>query len=214
MKRLRNILAFFPVFAVLPVLTVAACKGDPNKTKLQYVPDMADSPALKSQRDFLQPPEGTVTYVPDREKADFLPPDDAAKLGVKSTGRDRVFYPAWDVRKGHATRYATTSDQSETMLENPLKPSAENSEKGKALWGTFCITCHGADGGGKGSIADVYPLQPANLLSKQYLNRKDGFYFHVITHGIRTMPGYGHAISPEERWLIALYIHDLQKAAQ
>ena len=38
-----------------------ACTKNPDQTKMQYVPDMADSAALKSQRDFLQPPEGTVT---------------------------------------------------------------------------------------------------------------------------------------------------------
>jgi cytochrome c5 len=167
---------------------------------------MADSAAMKSQRDFLQPPEGTVTYLPDRERVE---------TGfVKYSGRERTFYPAWDVGAGHVSRHATNSDQAETMLQNPLSPSPENSEKGTVLWGKFCTTCHGADGAGKGPIADAYPLQPANLLTKTYANRKDGFYFHTITYGIRTMPGYGHAISPEERWLIALYIHDLQKAAQ
>lgn len=39
---------------------MASCTKDPNQTKLQYVPDMADTAALKSQRDFLQPPEGAV----------------------------------------------------------------------------------------------------------------------------------------------------------
>ena len=34
--------------------------GDPNKTKVQYVPDMADAPTMKPQENFLEPPEGSV----------------------------------------------------------------------------------------------------------------------------------------------------------
>jgi mono/diheme cytochrome c family protein len=34
--------------------------GDPTQTKVQYVPDMADSPTMKPQESFLEPPEGAV----------------------------------------------------------------------------------------------------------------------------------------------------------
>lgn len=34
--------------------------GDSSQTKVQYVPDMADSPTLKPQENFLEPPEGSV----------------------------------------------------------------------------------------------------------------------------------------------------------
>lgn len=40
---------------------LVACNGSPDTTKLQYVPDMADGPQVKAQRDFLAPPEGSVT---------------------------------------------------------------------------------------------------------------------------------------------------------
>lgn len=42
------------------VLTAVACSRDPGITKLQYMPDMADSPTQKTQRNYIDPPEGSV----------------------------------------------------------------------------------------------------------------------------------------------------------
>ena len=47
---------------VLIVLFILSCKRDGNLTKLQYAPDMADSPTVKSQQEYLDPPEGSVSY--------------------------------------------------------------------------------------------------------------------------------------------------------
>jgi mono/diheme cytochrome c family protein len=41
-------------------MLLSACDKDPNATKLQYMPDMADAPTVKAQEDFLDPPEGSV----------------------------------------------------------------------------------------------------------------------------------------------------------
>jgi mono/diheme cytochrome c family protein len=40
--------------------TLAACTENPNQTKLQYFPDMADSPAFKTQGNYIDPPEGSI----------------------------------------------------------------------------------------------------------------------------------------------------------
>ncbi len=39
---------------------LAACTDNPNETKLQYFPDMADSPAFKTQGNYINPPEGSI----------------------------------------------------------------------------------------------------------------------------------------------------------
>ncbi len=43
------------------MFSLAACKKAPNQTKLTYMPDMADSPKMKAQLNFLDPPEGSIT---------------------------------------------------------------------------------------------------------------------------------------------------------
>lgn len=50
---------FRPVMALVALLS-ACSPSDPSVTKLQYVPDMADAPTVKTQRDYLDPPEGSV----------------------------------------------------------------------------------------------------------------------------------------------------------
>lgn len=62
-------------FAVLTLL-VSACE-DQGKTKIQYMPDMADAPITKAQREYLDPPEGAVAmndlpYGKSPEDANFL----------------------------------------------------------------------------------------------------------------------------------------------
>ncbi len=39
-----------------------------------------------------------------------------------------------------------------------------------------------------------------------------GYYFDVITNGIRTMPAHGDQIPVEDRWAIAAYIKALQRS--
>jgi mono/diheme cytochrome c family protein len=51
-----------------------SCRFDPNQTKLTYMPDMADGPVAKPQRNYLDPPVGSVAmnailYPKDEETA-------------------------------------------------------------------------------------------------------------------------------------------------
>ena len=43
-------------------LTSCKCQVDGNQTKLQYMPDMATSPVARSQREYLDPPEGSISH--------------------------------------------------------------------------------------------------------------------------------------------------------
>lgn len=153
-------------------LMLCGCHGDPNETKMQYTPDMADSAAIKSQREFLEPPEGSVALT-------------------------AILYPA-------------TIEESEKVLQNPFPANEQVVAKGKQLYNTYCIVCHGADAKGQGFLGDTYP-RPPDLTIEPNLKRGDGFFFHKITFGGPIMPGYGHAISAHERWQIVHYLRVLQK---
>ena len=48
------------LFFGLGVVFLSSCDKDPNATKLQYMPDMADSPTVKAQEDYISPPDGSV----------------------------------------------------------------------------------------------------------------------------------------------------------
>jgi mono/diheme cytochrome c family protein len=151
---------------------VAGC-WDNNTTKLQYMPDMADSPTVKAQEGYLDPPEHSVAM--------------------------------------NAILYPKTIEESEQMLRNPYPNSEEILAKGQELFTTFCGSCHGASGAGEGTVSSYFPGIP-NIAGEIYRNRQDGFFFSRITTGVGRMPGYGHAISPNERWYIIHHLRTLQKA--
>lgn len=150
---------------------LAGCRYDGTDTKMQWAPDMADSPATKAQRSYLDPPEGSV---PMRS----------------------IFYPK-----------SNTDAETQLSMPEQVARNPQGEAKGKELFDTFCIPCHGADAKG-GSIHPA--IVPPDLTHPVYRDHKDGFFFYTITFGHTIMPSYGHAISPDERWYIVRYLRALQ----
>ena len=59
------------------LLIWCACEQDGNLTKIQYMPDMADTPTVKPYREYLDPPEGSIAidavfYPESPEQAETL----------------------------------------------------------------------------------------------------------------------------------------------
>jgi len=101
-------------------------------------------------------------------------------------------------------------------LENPLDPTNENIESGKYAFQTFCITCHGELGDGKGFLhtSGKYIYPPATLISNKMINKPDGEIYHSISVGYGIMGAHGSQIKPDDRWRIVLYIrNNLQKGS-
>jgi len=102
-------------------------------------------------------------------------------------------------------------------LKNPYKTTAENIEKGKALFqgGATCFTCHGKEGKGDGLAAPGLDPSPRNFTSAAFhAMRTDGELFWVIRDGIpgtAMMPMVGSVITEDEAWLILLYERSLGK---
>jgi mono/diheme cytochrome c family protein len=101
-------------------------------------------------------------------------------------------------------------------LVNPYLPTEEVIERGKLIFNTFCIHCHGKGGAGDGFLftSGLYPLQPKNLSGETGRNLKDGEIFHTITLGIRSMGAHGSQIRPDDRWKLIIYIRKLQDDAR
>jgi mono/diheme cytochrome c family protein len=142
-----------------------------------------------------------IQYMPDMADAPTVkaqenyldPPDHAVKVNA-------VFYPA-------------TAEEAELKLENPHPSDPATLESGKALYEKVCVTCHGADGKGLHKLGKTFP-NPPDISTAAYAARKDGFFFHRITFGAASMPGYGHSTSAAERWKIIRYLRTLQQQVQ
>jgi mono/diheme cytochrome c family protein len=99
-------------------------------------------------------------------------------------------------------------------LINELEPDFENLERGKRMYGIYCLQCHGEKGDGLGSlyVNKKYTYPPASLLSEKMMANPEADIYHVITVGHGIMGEHGSMIKPADRWKIAMYIkNELQK---
>jgi len=103
-------------------------------------------------------------------------------------------------------------------------------QRGQTMFTTYCFPCHGVNGRGNGPVNETATVltetgehgtswvPPSNLVATledgtlQYgpENYPEGKLFHVITHGIRNMAGYGSQIRVDDRWAVVAYVRALQ----
>jgi mono/diheme cytochrome c family protein len=100
-------------------------------------------------------------------------------------------------------------------LVNPFLPTDEVLARGKLIFTTFCIGCHGVLAKGDGQLysSGLYPLKPKDLTAEAIAKLKDGQIYHTITLGFGSMMPHGAQIRPEDRWKLVLYVRMLQKQA-
>ena len=103
-------------------------------------------------------------------------------------------------------------------LKNPFPVTVATLEEGKSLYVNMCSHCHGYEGQGDGSIVKLQKFPAPPSYSKGTSSRggamkdlTDGKIFHTITYGVNLMGPHKYQLTPEERWKIVMYVHELQK---
>jgi mono/diheme cytochrome c family protein len=101
-------------------------------------------------------------------------------------------------------------------LVNPFLPTDDVLARGKLMFTTFCIGCHGELGKGDGQLfkSGLYPLKPRDISAEPTARRPDGQIYHTITLGFGFMMPHGAQVRPDDRWKLVLYIRVLQKEAK
>jgi len=164
---------------ILTILLAACQPGDQPGS--EYMPDMARGPAYKA-------------FAPNR----------ATRSGI--TMQRPV--PGTIARGYHPFHYAKGDAEGERAgreLTNPFHPTPATLDKGKALYETYCLVCHGEQGKGDGPIASKIP-PPPSYKSERLIGFLPGRFFQVVTLGSNKMPSYAAQLSPDDRWLIITYI--------
>ncbi len=189
--------------AILGILT--SCGKNPNDTGTEFAPNMYHSVAYEpltqtegelntinpNGLNMREPVKGTV---PQKKYAD------SQELNEAFLKQDLI---SRTIKSGEMTT-------SENVLSNPLEATPENIEAGRIQYERFCQHCHGEGGKGDGAVGKIYkgvPIYSSDALK----DLNDGHIFHVITHGKGRMWPHGSQITPENRWKIVLYVHELQK---
>ena len=193
MNKSRVIIAVF--FAIAIQVAVSSC-SDKRSPGLEYARNMYDP----------------LAYNPDQPNKNFkngqtaqLPPANTTPVGY-TQGDDN--YP--NTLEG----YQAAGEN----LSNPLPVSTQTLEQGKALYLNMCSQCHGLQGQGDGAIIKMqkFPAPPSysNGTSSRGGAMKDltdGKIYHTITHGVNLMGPHRSQLTPNERWKIVMYVHELQK---
>lgn len=83
-------------------------------------------------------------------------------------------------------------------------------KKGKKLFKANCLSCHGINADGKGSMAKYFKTKPADLI-KMSNNHKDGDFFWKIKTGKGDMPGFKNKLAQNDIWNLVNFIQSLSK---
>ncbi len=109
-----------------------------------------------------------------------------------------------------------TPDNADRLV-NPRTRTAESLNRGKWVYQTYCLVCHGESGRGDGpvSLQGGGPFPGVRSLVTDSMSRKsDGYLYGTIVDaqgmGRGLMPGYGDKVRGIDRWDLVNYVRSLQ----
>lgn len=167
------------------ILATRRQHGEPH---LRLFNEMVDSPAVGTQSSAPALPGGLSQLAP--------PP------GAFPRGAVHARFGASPEERARAGR----------ELKNPVAPSHEALARGRAVYQSFCLHCHGAKGRGDGGVARAFPALSFSLAGRSSFDLPDGELFHIITHGRNAMPSHAAQVPVEDRWRLVHHLRDLQRA--
>lgn len=175
--------------ALLPLLVIS-CKKDKPAPEYIFM-DMMDSPATIPGR-----PNRLFRY----ENSLLMPPEGSLQ-------QNYIPFPT----EGNA-------DDIAAKLVNPVPRTMEYMKRGKVVFETFCMECHGEKAEGDGTILNRdghstgFP-RPPTLHSKKIRKWSDGRIYYVIMNGQNNvMPSYAARIPEVDRWSVIHYLRALDKS--
>lgn len=173
-----------PLAAVLlGALLSAGCSAEGERRGRAFMPEMFDAVPVESYA----PLEGT--------EGKRLPPEGTV--------------PA----SGGPFPYGTGPEEAlraGAELVNPLEPAEAEVARGKTVYETVCIVCHGPGGQGDGPIIGRFP-NPPSLTAPRAVALPDGQVVHIVARGQGLMPSHAAQVLPLDRWRVTLYLRTLQQ---
>ena len=102
--------------------------------------------------------------------------------------------------------------EAEKNRKNPVAPDRESIQRGRNLFSSQCVWCHGPKGDGKGELALADNLPTPDFTAAQQKKRTDGELFYILVHGHGGMPGQGSRLREKQKWDLINFIRSLAPA--
>lgn len=192
---MNKVLIICTAFLTVATASVITSCSNNRSTGIEYARNMYDP----------------IAYNPDQPNKNFKDGKTAQTppAGTSPVGFDKmVDYP--NTPEGYQAASAG--------LSNPLPVTVPTLEQGKTLYLNMCSHCHGNEGKGDGSIVKMekFPAPPSystgtSSRGGSMKDLTDGKIFHTITYGVNLMGPHKYQLTPEQRWKIVMYVHELQK---
>lgn len=184
-----------------------ATSDDAGRRNFVFAPDMAETPGYEAHdanpdlpdgAGLQRPPPGSIPrgYLPLHQGDVTL--DLATPLWREMSDAQRA---AWDA-------YGPGWDW--PRMDEPAQ--AALLARGRHVYETFCLVCHGAGGKGDGPVTKRGVPPPRPFHDPEILGMSDGRLFRSITVGKGNMPSYASQVEREDRWKVIRYLRVLQQA--
>ncbi len=97
-------------------------------------------------------------------------------------------------------------------LENPISASEASISAGQKLYTANCLSCHGSEGRGDGTMASMLDPKPSNLHEMHVQVNTDGAIFYIIENGVEgsAMPAFGQQLSEGDIWNIVNFLRTFE----
>jgi mono/diheme cytochrome c family protein len=178
------------VVSLAALFSLVGCREE-NGLAPEYMPDMYRSPSIETYVDYGE--------LRGKQGNDSLKNTLTARTPVNgSIPRGFTPYPYENSIHGY--------NQAGEFLRSPFDYTEETVNKGKELYGMFCVHCHGATGQGDGSLVEREVFPPLPVKFSENLTLAEGKMFHSITFGKGLMGPHASQLTQEERWMLIHYI--------
>lgn len=109
--------------------------------------------------------------------------------------------------------YHNGKNEKGEYIENiPVEVDMQLLERGRERFDIYCSPCHSRVGDGRGIMVNRGYVPPPSFHQDYIRQMKNGYYFDVISNGVRNMPAYAHQVRVEDRWAIVAYLRALQRS--
>jgi mono/diheme cytochrome c family protein len=108
--------------------------------------------------------------------------------------------------------YTGKNEKGEYVETIPLEINMRLLRRGRERFDIFCSPCHSRIGDGRGIMVNRGYVPPPSFHQDYIRDMKNGYFFDVITQGVRNMPAYAHQIKVDDRWAIVAYLRALQRS--